>query len=62
MKAVAVALGFPEAEEARRRGRWSLRLLDAAARRAGERNDRRIYDDWTMRTLSPCRGFPRGPA
>ena len=57
VKAVAAALGFPEAEEARRRGRWSLRLLDAAARRAGERVDRRIYDDWDHAYFLHVEGF-----
>ena len=57
VKAIAAALRLPEAEEARRRGRWTLRLLDAAARRAGERLDRRIYDDWDHAYFLHVEGF-----
>ena len=44
IKAMAMALGLEEPEEAR--GRWSLRLLDSAARKLGERVSQRVYDDW----------------
>ena len=57
VKAAAAALGLPEAGEARRRGRWTLRLLDAAARRVGERVDRRIYDDWDHAYFLHVEGF-----
>ena len=57
LKAIAGALGLPEADEARRRGRWTLRLLDSAARRAGEALDRRIHDDWDHAYFLHVEGF-----
>ncbi|BEP16853.1 hypothetical protein PYJP_02050 [Pyrofollis japonicus] len=46
VKAMASALGLPEAKEANERGRWTLRLLEGAAARLAETIDKRIYDDW----------------
>ena len=57
VKALAEALKLEEAEEAGRRGRWTLRLLDGAARRLGERVDRRIYDDWDHAYFLHVEGF-----
>ncbi len=42
VKAMAEALGVEEAAEARRRGRWTLRLLDRAAFRLSRLVDRRV--------------------
>jgi len=44
-------------EEARRRGRWTLRLLDGAAGMLSERVDRRIYDDWDHAYFLHVEGF-----
>ncbi len=57
VKAMAEALGLQEAEEARRRGRWTLRLLDSAAKRLSEMIDRRIYDDWDHAYFLHVEGF-----
>ena len=56
VKALAEALGLEEAE-ARRRGRWTLGLLDSAARRLGESVDRRVYDDWSHAYFLHVEGF-----
>ena len=53
IKAMAEALGLEEAEEARRRGRWTLSLLDSAAERLGER----VYDDWSHAYFLHVEGF-----
>jgi hypothetical protein len=42
---VTEALGLREAEEAGKRGRWTLRLLECAASKLLERIDRRV-NDW----------------
>jgi hypothetical protein len=57
VKAMAEALGLPEAEEARARGRWTLKLLDKAAVRLSESIDRRIYDDWDHAYFLHVEGF-----
>ena len=45
VKAMAEALELDVVEEVRRRGRWTLRLLDHAASSLADRIDRRVYDD-----------------
>ena len=57
IKALAEALGLEEAEEARRRGRWTLGLLDRAAGRLAELVDRRVYDDWNHAYFLHVEGF-----
>ena len=57
IKAMAMALGLEESEEARARGRWSLRLLDSAARKLGERVSQRVYDDWDHAYFLHTEGF-----
>ncbi len=57
VKAMAEALELPEAVEARRRGRWSMRLLDLAAQRLAERLGRMVYDDWDHAYFLHTEGF-----
>ncbi len=57
IKAMAEALGLEEASEARRRGRWSLSLLDSAAARLADVIDRRVYDDWDHVYFLHVEGF-----
>jgi CHAD domain-containing protein len=57
IKAMASALGLPEAKEANERGRWTLRLFDSAAARLAETIDRRIYDDWDHAYFLHVEGF-----
>ncbi len=57
IKAMAEALGLEEAEEARRRGRWTLGLLDSAAARLADAIDRRVYDDWDHTYFLHVEGF-----
>ena len=57
IKALAVAENLGEADEARRRGRWTLALLDAAARKLGEKVSERIYDDWDHAYFIHVEGF-----
>ncbi len=57
IKAMAEALGLPEAEEARKRNKWSLRLLDFAANRLSMEVDERIYDDWDHAYFLHTEGF-----
>ena len=57
IKAMAMALSLGEAEGARERGRWTLRLLDSAARRLAEAVDTRVYDDWDHAYFLHVEGF-----
>ena len=57
IKAMAEALGLPEAIEARKKGRWTLRLLDNAAARLAHLIDARIYDDWDHAYFLHVEGF-----
>jgi hypothetical protein len=57
VKAMAQAMGLREAEEAREKGRWTLRLLDAAASKLSELVDRRVYDDWDHAYFLHVEGF-----
>lgn len=57
IKAMAEALGLDEAREARRRGRWTLRLLDVAAAKLAEKLGRRVYDDWSHAYFLHVEGF-----
>lgn len=57
IKAMAEALGLPEAEEARKRNKWSMRLLDSAARRLAREINERIYDDWDHAYFLHTEGF-----
>ncbi len=54
---MAEVLGLPEAEEARKRNKWSLRLLDFAANRLAMEVDGRIYDDWDHAYFLHTEGF-----
>ncbi len=57
VKAMALALGLSEAHEARRRGRWTLGLLDDAVRRLAERLGRRVRDEWDHARFLHVEGF-----
>ncbi len=57
IKAMAEALELPEAEEARKRNKWSLRLLDLAANKLAMEVDERIYDDWDHAYFLHTEGF-----
>ncbi len=46
-----------EALEARKKGRWTLRLLDNAAARLAQLVDTRIYDDWDHAYFLHVEGF-----
>ncbi len=57
IKAMAKALGLEEAEEARSRGRWTLRLLDNAAQKLARKVDQRIHDNWDHAYFLHTEGF-----
>jgi len=57
IKALAIAERLSEVDEARRRGRWTLALLDAVARKLGEKISERIYDDWDHAYFMHVEGF-----
>jgi len=57
IKAMAIALRLEEAEEARRRGKWSLKLLDLAAKKLAEKVSERVYDDWDHAYFLHVEGF-----
>ena len=57
IKALAIAEKLSEVDEARKRGRWTLALLDAAARKLGEKVSERIYDDWDHASFIHVEGF-----
>ncbi len=57
IKALAEAVGLEEAVEARRRGRWTLPLLDHAARKLGERIDENVYHSWDHAYFLHVEGF-----
>jgi len=57
IKALAIAKELDEAREAKRRGRWTLALLDSAAKKLSEEINERIYDDWTHAYFIYVEGF-----
>ena len=57
IKALAIAEKLSEANEARKRGGWTLALLDTAARKLGEKVSGRIYDDWDHAYFLHVEGF-----
>ncbi len=57
IKAMAEALGIEESEKAKRKGRWTLRLLNLAAKALSERVNKRIYDDWDHAYFLHVEGF-----
>lgn len=57
IKAMALHLNLEEAGEARGKGRWTLGLLDKAARRLAEIVDARILDDWDHAFFLHVEGF-----
>lgn len=57
VKAMAEALRLEEAEEAWRRGRWTLSILDSAARKLADRVSGRVYDDWDHAYFLHVEGF-----
>ncbi|MHA1595418.1 MAG: PaREP1 family protein [Candidatus Baldrarchaeia archaeon] len=57
IKALAVAEKLEEANKAKERGRWTLSLLDAAARKLSEKINERIYDDWDHAYFLHVEGF-----
>jgi len=57
IKALAIAERLIEANEARKRNRWTLPLLDVAAKKLGEKISERIYDDWDHAYFMHVEGF-----
>ncbi len=57
IKAMAEALNLEEAVKAREVGRWTLKLLDAAAKELAERVSERVYDDWDHAYFLHVEGF-----
>ncbi|MHC1628375.1 MAG: PaREP1 family protein [Candidatus Nezhaarchaeales archaeon] len=57
IKALAIAERLGEADEAKKRNRWTLQLLDAAAKKLGEKVNERIYDDWDHAYFIHVEGF-----
>ncbi len=57
IKAMAEALNLEEAVKAREAGRWTLKLLDAAAKELAERVSGRVYDDRNHTYFLHVEGF-----
>jgi len=57
IKALAEAMRLEEAVKAREHGRWTLKLLDSAARKLAERVNERVYDDWDHAYFLHVEGF-----
>ncbi|RLG03219.1 MAG: hypothetical protein DRN61_05165 [Thaumarchaeota archaeon] len=57
IKTLAMTERLSEADEAKKRNRWTLPLLDAAARKLGEKISERIYDDWDHAYFIHVEGF-----
>ena len=57
VKAMSIALKLEEAEEAKRKGKWNLKLLDLAAKKLAEKINERIYDDWDHAYFLHVEGF-----
>ncbi|WP_342788299.1 PaREP1 family protein [Desulfurococcus sp.] len=57
MKALSLATGLEEAGEARARGRWTLKLLDSAARRLAEKIGEDILYAWDAAYYLHVEGF-----
>ena len=50
-------LGLEEAREAKRKGRWTLKLLDSAARKLAERVGRDVLHGWDSAYYLHVEGF-----
>ncbi len=57
IKAMAEALNLEEVAKAREVGRWTLKLLDVAAKELSRRVSERIYDDWDHAYFLHVEGF-----
>ena len=57
IKAMAEALNLEEVAKAREGGRWTLKLLDVAAKELSRRVSERIYDDWDHAYFLHVEGF-----
>lgn len=57
IKALSLAMGLEEAGEAKAKGRWTLRLLDSAARKLAERINENILHAWDSAYYLHVEGF-----
>ncbi len=57
LKAMAEAVAAPEAREARSKGRWTLRLLDLAAKRLAELVGEDVLHGWDHAYFLHVEGF-----
>jgi hypothetical protein len=57
IKALSLAMGLNEANEAKAKGRWTLKLLDSAARKLSERISEDILHAWDSAYYLHVEGF-----